>query len=531
MQPKALLRLHSSGLDRKRRDHWWTSSPSTVVLIKITLGFALYSLIYSGKSYSSLGLQRYDSQNAFLRSHRAEPSKLHADPLQLGGRPSDPQELGGSPRDQQELGARPSDEDRRCKGKYVYIYKLPREFNEDLVDKCGRLTENWVPLCGNLNNNGFGPNVPRTLWNDKDVSMVLRPPHAWFRTEQFSLELLFHERLKEYPCLTQDPKLATALYIPYYAALDAAFTLFSPQLHIRDRLVQRLLGWLSGNPTWTKFKGEKKHFMALGRISWDFSRSEDSLTGWGSALLSQPELANVTKLLIERKTWTHDEIAIPYPTSFHPSSDRDLKLWQDNLRKGPKREWLCSFIGSTSRGTEWSRALRAELAMQCDRAENGTCREVKCNEYGMPGTVDCTRRPEHVTALFRSSTFCLQPPGDSPTRKGIFDSLLAGCIPVLFSEASAYTQYTWHLPQNGSLYSIFFDGDDVATGKVDIIASLARIAKNTRRLRRLQEAVVHMLPRILYALPTTNNHSRVTFHDAVDVALENFLGGSPNPKF
>lgn len=525
MQPiQASLHLHSSsGLDRKRtRDHWWTSSsPSTVVLIIIALGFALYSLIYSGKSsYSSLGLQRHDSQNAFLLSHRAEPSKLHADQLQLGGRPSDQPELGGRPRD----------EDHRCKGKYVYIYKLPREFNEDLVDKCGRLTGNWVPLCGNLNNNGFGPNVPRTLWNDQDFSMVLRPPHAWFRTEQFSLEFLFHERLKVYPCLTQDPELATALYIPYYAALDAAFTLFSPRLHTRDRLIQRLLGWLSGNPSWTKFKGEKKHFMALGRISWDFSRNEDSLTGWGSALLSQPELANVTKLLIERKTWTPDEIAIPYPTSFHPSSDGDLKLWQDQLRKGPKREWLCSFIGSTSRGTEWSKALRAELARQCDRAENGTCREVKCNEYGIPGTVDCTTSPEHVTALFRSSTFCLQPSGDSPTRKGLFDSLLAGCIPVLFSKDSAYTQYTWHLPQNGSLYSVFFDGDDVANGKVDIIASLASIANNTRRLRHLQEAVVHMLPRIVYALPT-NNHSRVTFHDAVDVTLENLLGGSPIPTF
>jgi len=28
------------------------------------------------------------------------------------------------------------------------------------------------------------------------------------------------------------------------------------------------------------------------------------------------------------------------------------------------------------------------------------------------------------------STFCLTPPGDGPTRKGLFDAMLFGCIPV-----------------------------------------------------------------------------------------------------
>ncbi|XWS09224.1 hypothetical protein CRYUN_Cryun40dG0067200 [Craigia yunnanensis] len=34
--------------------------------------------------------------------------------------------------------------------------------------------------------------------------------------------------------------------------------------------------------------------------------------------------------------------------------------------------------------------------------------------------------------VFQSSIFCLQPLGDSYTRRSIFDSILAGCIPVLF---------------------------------------------------------------------------------------------------
>jgi hypothetical protein len=46
--------------------------------------------------------------------------------------------------------------------------------------------------------------------------------------------------------------------------------------------------------------------------------------------------------------------------------------------------------------------------------------------------------------VYSSSVFCIQPPGDTPTRKGIFDSLLAGCIPIVF-DAVTMEGYQWHL--------------------------------------------------------------------------------------
>uniref|UniRef100_A0A7I4C730 Exostosin GT47 domain-containing protein n=2 Tax=Physcomitrium patens TaxID=3218 RepID=A0A7I4C730_PHYPA len=56
--------------------------------------------------------------------------------------------------------------------------------------------------------------------------------------------------------------------------------------------------------------------------------------------------------------------------------------------------------------------------------------------------------PAHVTKVFLTSHFCMQPPGDSPTRRSEFDSLVAGCIPVLFHPSTAYLQYPKHLPRN-----------------------------------------------------------------------------------
>ena len=36
------------------------------------------------------------------------------------------------------------------------------------------------------------------------------------------------------------------------------------------------------------------------------------------------------------------------------------------------------------------------------------------------------------------------PPGDSPTRRAFFDALLAGCVPVLRTRATA--DYAWYTP-------------------------------------------------------------------------------------
>ncbi|KAM1034479.1 hypothetical protein PS1_038164 [Malus domestica] len=35
------------------------------------------------------------------------------------------------------------------------------------------------------------------------------------------LELIFHCRMLEYPCLASDPQSADAIYLPYYADIDA----------------------------------------------------------------------------------------------------------------------------------------------------------------------------------------------------------------------------------------------------------------------------------------------------------------------
>lgn len=117
--------------------------------------------------------------------------------------------------------------------------------------------------------------------------------------------------------------------------------------------------------------------------------------------------------------------------------------------------------------------------------------------------------------MFQSSQFCLQPQGDSYTRRSAFDSMLAGCIPVFFHPGSAYTQYTWHLPKNYTKYSVFIPEDDIRKRNMSIEEILGQIPPEQVRIMR--EEVIGLIPRLVYADPRSKLE---TLKDAFDVAVQ-----------
>ncbi|MCO5604693.1 hypothetical protein L7F22_058863 [Adiantum nelumboides] len=451
-----------------------------------------------------------------------------------------------------------------CEGKFIYIYPLPAEFNEELVERCKvgykRYCDKWFCIpCNRLDNYGFGPRVLQGAAADEGVRLL--PPEAWFRSDQFSLEVIFYEKMKrQYGCVTGDAEEASAFYIPYFGGLDMAFTLFSGHIHLMDELQQRLLGWLSGNAVWQRKGGEVPHFMVLGHVAWDFDRrplpadnmDDDAGTSsytWGSSLLQQPLLRNVSWLLIERKGNEHD-MGLPFPTLFHPSSPTDIFLWQEQIRKA-KRPWLVTFVGGSRRrfDKEATRNVRQVLMRQCQEVEQTTitfgernlqkCKALECigteemrqkrssrkDDLGKMGNeIACDDEPEEVVRALAKSVFCMQPKGDSATRKGFFDTIVAGCIPVLFANDTAYSQYIWHLPQDPSLYSIFIPEADITAGQVNVMDALSRIPHS--QIKSMQRTIRHLIPHIIYSPPGSRHLSQ----DAFSIALESFLMHH-NPAF
>lgn len=119
------------------------------------------------------------------------------------------------------------------------------------------------------------------------------------------------------------------------------------------------------------------------------------------------------------------------------------------------------------------------------------------------------------------SSFCLQPPGDTPTRRSTFDGILAGCIPVFFEEISARKQYGWHLPEDQyEDFSVYIPKEDVVFGGVRITEVLAAIPEAD--VRTMRERVLELAPGVMYRRHGSSAGLR-SIKDAVDLAIDGVL--------
>ncbi|KAL9241094.1 hypothetical protein vseg_015244 [Gypsophila vaccaria] len=387
-----------------------------------------------------------------------------------------------------------------CAGKYIYVLDLPGEFNSNLLENCSTLNP-WTNACKLLQNYGLGPKL-----SFRDESVFSGP--NWFETDQWSLEVIFHYRMKQYKCLTNDYSKASAVYVPFYPGLDVGRYLWIENATLRDETSIKLANYVRNKPEWKRYRG-RDHFLLAGRMAWDFSRGSDNfsdVSSWGNKLLHLPEIKNMTSLLLESRPMVKSEFAIPYPTYFHPSSGNEVHIWQEKMRQ-TKRPHLFSFAGAPRPNDRGS--IRNVIIEQCLAAIGKNCKFVHTNS---------DVKPETVMSLLQSSDFCLQPPGDSLTRKSIFDTIIAGCIPVLFHPGSAYGQYIWHLPKDYSSYSVFIPMEELSQGKVSIEKRLLDIPKN--KAIAMREEVIKLIPRIVYA----NSNSKVdNLVDAFEVAVSGVL--------
>ncbi|KAD3338389.1 hypothetical protein R6Q59_026962 [Mikania micrantha] len=382
-----------------------------------------------------------------------------------------------------------------CGGKYVYVHDLPPRFNEDMLKQCRSLSK-WTNMCKFTTNAGLGPPLENTEGVFSD--------NGWYATNQFTVDVIFSNRMKQYECLTKDSSLAAAIFVPFYAGFDIARYLWGYNISMRDAASLDLVDWLQKRPEWG-IMGGKDHFLVAGRITWDFRRLSEEETDWGNKLLFLPAAKNMSMLVVESSPWNANDFAIPYPTYFHPSKDSEVFAWQDRMMN-LDRKWLFCFAGAPR--PDNPKSIRGQIIDQCKNSNAGKLLECDLGES------KC-HSPSSIMQMFQSSVFCLQPQGDSYTRRSAFDSMLAGCIPVFFHPGSAYTQYTWHLPKNYTKYSVFIPEDDLRKRNVSIEERLRQIPPD--QVKMMREEVINLIPRLIYADP----RSKLDSHkDAFDVSVQ-----------
>ncbi|CAH9137431.1 unnamed protein product [Cuscuta epithymum] len=396
-----------------------------------------------------------------------------------------------------------------CTGRWIHIRRLPPRFNLDLLSNCSRYPL-YDDFCPYLPNHGLG----RKTHNSS---------HSWYRTDPYMLELVFHRRMLEYPCLTPDPDLASAIYLPYYAGIDALRYLYGPEVNSSFRHGLDLYDYISRKDAisiWNRNLGHD-HFLVMARPAWDFTQPvTNDPPIFGTSFLELPEFYNVTALTLESRAFPWQEIAVPYPTSFHPPNLAFYESWVSRVRRS-RRSTLMLFAGGG--GISANPNIRRSIRLECDNSTNVAallgyeklCEFVDCSN-GV-----CEHDPIKFMKPMLSATFCLQPPGDTPTRRSTFDGILAGCIPVFFDEMTARRQYKWHLPEaEYEEFSVFIPKEEVVYNGLRVVEVLMRMGRG--EVRRMREKVIEVMERVMYRNYGSSLGLR-TKMDAIDIAIQGTL--------
>lgn len=337
-------------------------------------------------------------------------------------------------------------------------------------------------------------------------------------------------RLRTSKQRTRDPSKASAFIIPFDAGVhsyidheDGHPRLAAPHgRYVSRYLRQNCQG--STKKLWWKNNGHD-HFLI-------FSITSYQMVGMMVKELFMFVCQNCTTIVIETSpTGTAPPgrtrkmfYAAPYPSSFHYWEGIKKLPWDPPAPEGTgdHRDILSLFIGSIKTSQAASRELRKKLFEQC-QAEGAPSCEWRKAAHACNGVVNAS----DAMLLFRRARYCPAPSGDSLTRKSLFDSLVSGCVPVIFSRASL-TQYKWFLSQQDvDEVAVYIPMSKINSDGANFIQILKAIPPE--ELARKQAAVRRIAPSLQYSIvPDRVDEGRgqvwsPPFRDAADVVIEHVL--------
>jgi len=163
---------------------------------------------------------------------------------------------------------------------------------------------------------------------------------------------------------------------------------------------------------------------------------------WSQSFGQHAQLAEV---ILEKSTLASfpggKTFQVPYPTSSRWDGDR-----MPDAPELSKRTALAALVANVHENNSHGHLgmigrspLRALLHAECRAAPTGEC----IARGTMRGSSGIWQTNNETEAAYRRAVFCLQPWGDSATRKGFWDAVLAGCINAVFGEAGWNETDAW----------------------------------------------------------------------------------------
>ncbi|KAJ8605593.1 hypothetical protein CTAYLR_000031 [Chrysophaeum taylorii] len=240
----------------------------------------------------------------------------------------------------------------------------------------------------------------------------------------------------------------------------------------------------------------------LLRSAMRFAYSSD-YHGYGPSRFDDDGAVPTTHLTSDNGAFPH-LVSIPYAASIHARSAYGAKFYRFHREAHlGSRHYLASFFGNShatfnTTGGKYAKS-RLKLMKECDATDD--CLRV---------SVDKNLRCGDLGTAYANATFCFQPGGDSPYRKGLYDSLLVGCIPVIFSLYNARVS-PWHFWADHRRDMVVVNETAYLSGGFDIFDYLRAIP--SPRIRAMQASIAVNAHRLQYALEDYPD-------DAVDILLK-----------
>lgn len=376
-----------------------------------------------------------------------------------------------------------------------YIYDLPSKFNYDIQ----RLftDEKKYSFCYNLDYCGMGEELYQYDSKGRQVNQKGDNSNGRLsvrNTHQFALEVVIHYKLLHSPYRTSDPSRADMFYIPVYTGLHC----LTFQGNSRE-FVNNLFKYLETKES-TNYRSGKPHFSTLSKIQ----REQASPN---CPTLQHPNTKNITFIGIEKesnpywnkKIYGKSIIVAPYPSYVHfIDADKDGSLFEyhgghETINKSKfklsvpllsERNVTLFLAAGTRRSNNFRAMLLDQFSIQTEKGPDEFYERASDSktEQVMLITSECSVKHRTTTIPWmRRSIFCLQPPGDSPTRKSFYDSILSGCIPVLFTDRYK-TEYPFqrHLDYESFTYTI--DEKLISEGNstvIDIVKGISKVKRES----------------------------------------------------
>ncbi len=389
----------------------------------------------------------------------------------------------------------------------------------------------WPPMNSTLNpNSSFSHNFR----GNNGAGQAVDPSIGYFSTWQFSMYQLTMARLRASPYRTLNPAEAMTFIVPFDIGVHSYIDHLNGRTRVASPHGWRVIEWMKEsivkhgeNIVW-KNRGHD-HFVL-------FSITSYQIIGIGAKVFLTQICQNCSVLTIEttptltcrkyysnksRKWW----YAVPYPSSYHwhegiqelpwkapsyqysnqyPYSDshtisKAVVAAEEEIHR--HRPYLTIFIGSVDTSTPRSNVVRRIAKRDClqDQSSSSDKKRGQCLWFDTAHSCSGVLNQTDGMLLYRKTIFCLAPTGDSLTRKSLFDSMVAGCIPVVFAKATI-TQYLWHVPPEiVDKVSVYIPAQSVIDNSINFIDFL-RNNISSEQIVSMQQELEKLAPSLQYSI-------------------------------